>query len=349
MPIISKLLSRFYRELLELKFWLVAVFATVFFVLSWLFFKAAGETEITQSLSNYIYFAATTASTVGYGDMSPQTQAGRMVSAFWFFPGSLLIFSAVLGRLAGGAVERIRRMADGLGSYETLQGATVIVGYNRNHTPVMIENLVAGQDGDDDIVLLTKNTEGELPEGVKLVRSERLDAISSLRRAGVVNAEKVMVYASSDAETFNTCLAIRELSESVHIAAFFEDRDTARRATRLAGLEAIVSNASEALVRAAQDPGAGQILMALSAANVGATIYSAKVSAQVPTSKLREALDASNGTLIAVSQTSEQEYAFAPFPDMLQSDGIFYYLCSERLTAQKITSQLGGLDVSITV
>lgn len=349
MPILSKLLTRFYSELLDLKWWLLSVFAAIFFTVSWVLFRLAGETDITESVTTFVYFAATTASTVGYGDMSPQTQSGRMIAAFWFFPGSLLIFSAALGRLAGGMVERIRRMADGFGSYETLQGATVIVGYNRDHTPVMIENLIAGKDGDQDIVLLTRSSEGDLPEGIKLVKSDRLDALSSLKRAAIKNAAKVMVYASSDAETFNTCLAIRELNETLHIAAFFEDRDTARRAAKLAGLEAIVSNASEALVRAAQDPGAGQVLMALSAANVGATIYSATVSGDVEVSALRSGLYSSDATLISVCQNHGEDFEFAPFPPKLKAGGTFYYLCQERLSAQQISGKIEGADVSITV
>lgn len=347
MPILYRLLVKFYREFLELKWWLLCLAAMAFFAVSWLLFHFAGEEELTSNFSVYIYFAATTASTVGYGDYSPQTEAGRLVAALWFFPGSLLIFSAALGWLAGSMVERIRRMAEGYGNYESMKGATVIVGYNRDHTQVMIENLIAGQDGDDKIVLLTKRSDAELPEEVYLVRAERLDALASLKRAAIPQANKVLVYAGSDAETFNTCLAIRELNESLHIAAFFDDRDTARRAARIAGLEAIVSNASEALVRAAQDPGAGQVLMALSAANVGATIYSATVDGGVSTPVLTAALADNDASLIALSEPDSSDFRFLPFPEQLQAGGSFYYLCSTRLTASQISKGLG--DVSVTV
>ena len=276
----------------------------------------------------YVYFAGTTASTVGYGDLYPQTEAGRLIAAFWFFPGALIVFSAILGRLAGDIVERIRRMADGYGSFETLGGATVIVGYNPDYTPVMIKNLIAGKDGDDKIVLLTKSSEAYFPDGIKLVKSDRLDALASLRRAAIVHAEKVMVYAGSDAETFNTCLAIRELNEDLHIAAYFEDRDTARRAAKIAGLEAIVSNASEALVRAAQDPGAGRVLMALSEARVGATIYSVRPQEQLSVADMRSALYAQDATLVAVAQPGQDGFTFAPFPEHVQAGGAFYYICN---------------------
>lgn len=347
MPIFYRLLVKFYRGLLELEWWLLCLAALAFFTVSWGLFWLAGEEALTNNFSVFIYFAATTASTVGYGDYSPQTEAGRLVAALWFFPGSLLIFSAALGWLAGSMVERIRRMAEGHGNYEHMKGATVIVGYNRDHTQLMIENLIAGRDGDDKIVLLTKNSNAELPQGVYLVKAERLDALGSLKRAAIPQANKVLVYAGSDAETFNTCLAIRELNEHVHIAAFFDDRDTARRAARIAGLEAIVSNASEALVRAAQDPGAGQILMALSAANVGATIYSAAVGDTVPTAELTAALADNDATLIAVSGSGEAGFRFQPFPELLGAGGAFYYLCAARLTAGQISRELG--DVPVTV
>ena len=219
-------------------------------------------------------------------------------------------------------------MADGYGSFETLRGATVIVGYNPDHMPVMIKNLIAGKDGDDKIVLLTKSSEADFPDGIKLVKSDRLDALASLRRAAIVHAEKVMVYAGSDAETFNTCLAIRELNEDPHIAAYFEDRDTARRAAKIAGLEAIVSNASEALVRAAQDPGAGRILMALSEARVGATIYSVRPQEQLSVADMRSALYAQDATLVAVAQPGQDGFTFAPFPEHVQAGGAFYYICN---------------------
>ncbi|MFW8595511.1 potassium channel family protein [Cribrihabitans neustonicus] len=339
---LNRLILKMYRDMLDLRLWLLALLCLAFVLISWGLFLLAGETALTSSALTFLYFAATTASTVGYGDLSPQTHAGRLVAALWFFPGALLIFSAVLGRLAGAMVERIRRMAEGQGSFETLAGATVIVGYQREQTPLIVENLIAGQDGDEKIVLLTKDAEAEVPQGVHLVRTERLDALASLRRAAIPLAQKALVFANSDAETFNACLAIRELNQSVHVAAFFEDRDTARRAARIAEVETVVSNASEALVRAAQDPGAGQILMALSAANVGATIYSARVGGQVETARLEAAITACDGTLIAVSQPEETAYVFRPFPQVLKAQGIFYYLAAHRLPGVKLQEAMPG-------
>ncbi|WP_298818952.1 ion channel [uncultured Roseibium sp.] len=351
MPLLQLVISRLYQHILELKLWLLSTLICGYLLISWLLFFLAGEAGLTSNPLTFIYFAATTASTVGYGDLSPETGAGRMVAAFWFFPGALLIFSAVLGRLTGMLVEGVRRMADGNGNYERIQNATVIVGYHRDKTPLMVENLVAGQDGDEKIIILASEKNVEVPEGVRFVRAERLDALQSLRRAAITGSQKVLVYAATDAETFNTCLAIRELNEVVHIAAYFEDRDTAKRAGKLANIEPVVSNACEALVRAAQDPGAGEILMALSTAGLGATIYSAIVEADNPmaTGILEKALAGSEGTLIAISQPEDKNFVFRPFPDSLKSGGSVYYLANKRLSASEISAGLEGTDVRITV
>lgn len=337
--------------MLELKLWLLLTLISGYLLISWVLFVLAGEAGLTRNPLTFIYFAATTASTVGYGDLSPETEAGRLVAAFWFFPGALLIFSAVLGRLTGMLVEGVRRMADGNGNYERVQDATVIVGYHRDKTPLMVENLIAGQDGDDKIILLAASKNVEVPEGVRLIRAERMDALQSLRRAAIPGAQKVIVYAATDAETFNTCLAIRELNETVHVAAYFEDRDTARRAGKLASIEPVVSNACESLVRAAQDPGSGQILMALSTAGIGATIYSAVVEAgsQIGTAALENALKICEGTLIAISQPEEDAFVFRPFPEALKSGGAIYYLANKRLSAGDISGGLEGTDVRISV
>lgn len=351
MPVLQIIIHRLYQHVLELKLWLLFALIGAYLVISWVLFHLAGETGLTSSLITYVYFAATTASTVGYGDLSPETEAGRLVAAVWFFPGALLIFSAVLGRLAGALVEGVRRMADGNGSFERLQNATVIVGYHRENTPLMVDNLISGQDGDEKIVLLANSKDVEVPDGVRFVRADRLDSIHSLKRAAISGAQKVLVYAGSDAETFNTCLAIRELNEKVHVAAYFEDRDTAARAGRLAKVEPVVSSACESLVRAAQDPGAGQVLMALSTAGKGATVYSAIVHSGNPISpgSLEQSISRHDGTLIAVSQPDNEDLHFKPFPGALQSGGLVYYLANKRLSPEEISTGLEGENVRVTV
>lgn len=242
-------------------------------------------------------------------------------------------------------------MADGLGDYHAVQNATVIIGFHKERTQLIVDNLIAGHDGDDRIILLAHNDADVSTDNLRLVKAERLDALASLKRAAIENASKVIVYAQTDAESFNICLAVRELNEGVHMAAYFEDRDTARRAGKLAGVEPVLSTSCESLVRAAQDPGASKVLMALSSAQHGATIYSASISSETPVAiqLLESAITKLNGTFLAVSQPHNETIVFRPFPDQLKNEGVFYYLADDRFSANKILDALGANDVRILV
>jgi voltage-gated potassium channel len=55
------------------------------------------------SVVNALYFSVTTLTTVGYGDFSPETAAGKLFTVVYVLVGVGLLL-AFLGRLAGGVV-----------------------------------------------------------------------------------------------------------------------------------------------------------------------------------------------------------------------------------------------------
>lgn len=329
----SRIYALLYQRVLHLSGWVLAWMIIIYFGVSWILFQLAGETGLVGSWVDFVYFAATTASTVGYGDISPATPAGRLIAAFWFFPGALLIFTAALSKLTSFLIEGVRRMADGLGNYDSINGATVIIGYHAERTNRMVRDMIAGDGGDGTIILMANQKNVVVPDGVRFVSNIRLDTHEALSRAACARAAKVLVYADSDAETFNICLAVRELNADVHVAAYFNDASTANRAEKFAQVDSIVSTSTEMLVRAAQDPGSGAVLMALSSATNKSTIYSAETpSSEVLNSKrLGDAIREHGGTMVAVGMGDEDGPSFAPFPDLLPAGTIVYYIAAIRL------------------
>ncbi|QUS56580.1 ion channel [Pseudovibrio brasiliensis] len=349
MPVIQRIYSKFYEHLVELRLWVLLSLIYAYLLISWLLFFWAGETDLVTDPVVFLYFASTTASTVGYGDLSPATEAGRLISAIWFVPGALLIFTAVLSKLTSSLVQGVRRMVDGRGNFKSLTGATVIIGYHSDRTERMITDLIAGRDNDTKIVLLATSADITVPEGVRYVRGDRLDTLETLKRAAVEYAEKIIVYTESDAETFNTCLAIRELSSDVHVAAYFGDRDTARRATKLAHVEAVVSSATETLVRAAQDPGASRVIMALSSATHNATIYSGILEGShgYLTTDVEQQLLSVDAVLLAVGQSGADDVSFKPFPSALGGGTTVYYVAQQRLEPETWSRLMEKLDAEV--
>lgn len=327
-----RLLALIYQQAIRLNGWVIVVLALSYLIVSWILFSIAGEKALVSNFIDFIYFAVTTASTIGYGDMSPSTPAGRLIAALWFFPGALLIFATSLSKLTQILITGLRRVAEGKGNYSNIRDATVILGYDLNRTTRMVRNLIAGRDDDDTIIVMTSEKDVNLPDGVFFVHCSRLDSQEDMERAGVGNAAKVLIYASSDGEAFNACLAVREINSDVHIAAYFDDRETAKRAERLARVDAIVSISTEMLVRAAQDPGAGTVLMALSSATEKSTIFSTVIGIEntIPTGKLSSAMLEYGATMVAVATEEDHSLQFAPFVENLSAESKIYYISSAR-------------------
>ncbi len=335
-PNFSRILTRFYQDLLVLKVWVILALVVCYLVISWGLFALAGEDDLTTDLVAFLYFAATTASTVGYGDLSPSTDAGRLIASVFFFPAAVTIFTVMLSKLTVTVVEGVRKMADGRGNYSGKEGATVLVGYHPERTERMIEDLIAGQDNDHTIVLLSRYSDSKVPDGVLFVFAEKLDALQSLRRAAVENAAKVLVYAEGDGETFNCCLAVRELNADVHIAAYFNDRETAARAKRYADVETVVSISTESLVRAAQDPGASAVIQALATSTTSATIYSGVVKGQaISSDALLGTCRKTSVTPIALSSGAGAPIQFVPFPETIEPGSTLFYVAEARLTEKE--------------
>ncbi|MEG3694111.1 ion channel, partial [Vibrio coralliirubri] len=70
-----------------------------YIALSWSMLYLAGETDLTSSVTVFAYYLVVTASTVGYGDLSPTTVAGQWIVILFVIPGGLSLFAALLGKV----------------------------------------------------------------------------------------------------------------------------------------------------------------------------------------------------------------------------------------------------------
>ena len=75
------------------------VFASVLLLhcgLSWALMHAVGEVKLTEPVV-WLYYYTVTATTVGYGDFSPQSDAGRLVAFLVVLPGGVSLFATLVG------------------------------------------------------------------------------------------------------------------------------------------------------------------------------------------------------------------------------------------------------------
>ncbi|WP_276298920.1 NAD-binding protein [Halorussus lipolyticus] len=188
------------------------------------------------------YYTLVTASTVGYGDITPATQTGRLFSLSVVVLGTAS-FAVALASLLGPAIEA--RLASALGrmteaQLELLEDHVIVLGYGDLTEPILNE-----LDGQSEFVVVTPDPEraSELNDrGFKVLKADPSDE-EPLRRVGIEEARAVVAATNNDAEDALAVLTARQLNPDVRIVAAATDRENVDKLRR-AGADSVISPAS---------------------------------------------------------------------------------------------------------
>lgn len=150
------------------------------------------ETGINGEFSQFIdslWWGAVTITTVGYGDMAPVSNTGRMIAVMMMF-GGIVLTSIFSGTIASIFVDR--KIQEGRGLQEVnLRNHTIICGWNRN-APGIIESFSAlGKDKKTTICLINE-MDAEEYQMLKVKHSE----IDIKFVKGDFSSEKILIRAS---------------------------------------------------------------------------------------------------------------------------------------------------------
>ena len=197
-----------------------------------------------STLTDALYFAIVTSSTVGYGDISPdpQSQAAKLFTMSVVVLGTSS-FALALGSVLGPAIQS--RITKALGTMtesqlDLLEDHVLVLGYGDLSEPILdelsgaVEFVVVTSDPDDaatlqhrDIPVLTADPSDEEP----------------LHRAGIERAQAVMAATNDDAQDALAILTARQLNPSVRIVAAATDRENVPKLKR-AGADVVISPAA---------------------------------------------------------------------------------------------------------
>ena len=194
-----------------------------------------------STLTDAFYFTLVTASTVGYGDITPQSPQARLFGMSVVVLGTAS-FAIALGSLLGPAIEK--RLSEALGNMtdaqlDLLENHVLVLGYGDLTEPI-IEELA----GAIDFVVITPDTEAATrlqQQDINVLTADPSDE-EPLQRAGIEDASAVVAATNDDAQDALAILTAQTLNPAVNIVAAATDRENIEKLRR-AGAETVISPA----------------------------------------------------------------------------------------------------------
>tara|TARA_Y100000296_G_scaffold41014_1_gene47290 strand:+ start:1430 stop:2485 length:1056 start_codon:yes stop_codon:yes gene_type:complete len=266
--------------------WYTIVSASVFYAITsyWLLY-AANEHDLIANV-DFVYWLAVTASTVGYGDLSPTTPAGKLVVAFYVIPLGLSIFAMVIGRIAGWVSLQWKKGLMGMNNLH-LDQHILIIGWNGQRTMVLLDLILqereAMSDRPDIVLCVKADITNPMPGVIEFVKVDSFNKDEDMDRACVSSAKTILIDNPQDDVTMTTALYCAKRNPDAHQVAYFDDDSlVSLLQDHCPKVECTPSVAVEMLVKAAFDPGSSMLHHDLLSVDAGQAQFSIKIPEDSP-------------------------------------------------------------------
>ncbi|MGV2990425.1 potassium channel family protein [Vibrio sp. E150_011] len=267
----------FHSHLFELRLKSLALILGLYVALSWILLWGSGEADLTVPFSQFIYFMIVTASTVGYGDLSPTTEAGRWVTVLFVIPGGLSLFAALLGRLAALGLDYWRSGQLGRRTVKVDQHI-LILGWNGQRTMHLIRMLQHEETGRRPIVLCSRSDiENPLPGEIDFVKVNSYTDGREMEKTNIEQASCILIDNPEDDITLSAALYCANRNPTAHLLVYFKDEALSELLSQhCPNSECIPAVGAEMLAKAAVDPGSSALHQELLSSTRGMTQYSTR-------------------------------------------------------------------------
>ncbi|MES3162208.1 MAG: NAD-binding protein [Halorubrum sp.] len=198
-----------------------------------------------ETIVDAFYFTVVTASTVGYGDITPQTGAASDIAQL-FVLSSLVMnvaaFAVALGVLLTPAIEA--QLSKALGKmtekqFDLLDDHVLVLGYGDLTEPIL-EELTERGGVDFAVITTDENAARRLGDRDVPVLTADPSDVEPLQRSHIESARAVVVATEDDARDALAILTARQLNPSVRIVAAATQRENINKLRR-AGADQVIS------------------------------------------------------------------------------------------------------------
>lgn len=314
----------------------IFVALVVYTALSWIMLNFTNEQALTSSLVDFIYYLLVTASTVGYGDLSPQTDAGKWIVALFIIPCGLSIFAIAVAHIANVMIAHWRSGLLGKRNLN-VSGHILILGWNSQRTLHLINMLLHEEKNKRPIVLCVRaDIENPLPKDIDFVHTTSFTDDITMSRTGLKEASCIIIDNQQDDITFAAALFCASKNPNAHILAYFQEEVLSQLLkSHCPNAECIPSVSVEMLAKSALDPGSSALHHELLNTQKGMTQYSVTYPATAKKTTVnalflyfKEKYDV---TLIGIRRNHEIQLNPPLTAEIIPNDTLFY-IADERVS-----------------
>jgi voltage-gated potassium channel len=221
----------------------------------------AAAFSLTQHVSFglALYWAVTTATTVGYGDVLPHNTAGRVVASLVML-GTIPVFGAVFALVASASVISAMRRIFGMDSSLPTSDFTVIYGTN----PVLARVLEELQRAGDPVVLVASTAPAGLGEDAHFIAGDPTDE-TVIAHTHPERANRALIACDTDSDTLVVAVTIHSLAPQLEVFALTQSPSVARALGELGVRHTLSSDelVGHTLAKSLETPQAGDVLLSL--------------------------------------------------------------------------------------
>ena len=206
-----------------------------------------------------LYWALATATTVGYGDVTPHNPAGRLVASavmLTTIPLLAAVFAVVTGAAAASGVRRLLALVREFptGTYRVVLGMHPAV-------PAILDELVRAGDA---VVLVADVDPDTIPDKVHLIRRDPTQP-GALQEAHPAAAQHALVTGPTDGDVLVTAVLLRKEAPDAPVSALVRSPSVGE-ALRDLGIHQAVSAdqlVAHTLAKSLEAPHAGDLILQL--------------------------------------------------------------------------------------
>ena len=333
--LLRRILRRAYLNLARLGWRTLVTLATLHACISWIGLWWFNDHDLLE-VNIFLYFWATTGTTVGYGDFSPTTVGGRYFTVLWIMPGGISLFSTLIAKIATDLANAWRSAMHGTNDYDDYSGHIVILGFQPDRTAKIINLLRLDKSEKRKIILVARNQQHPLAElEIDFVHTTQLTDEAALRRAAVDKASLLLIYGKDDSDSLGAALSASALNETAHLVVYFSDPAVGHvLQLHCPQAEVIATVTVENMVRAAQDPGSFKLVTQILSGESAQTQFSTIVPQKCPRLQYGDLLigfkQRFDAALVGI-RNAQNHQLNPPWETVLQPGDQLYYIASHRL------------------